>query len=426
MDKEKEFEFRYRYEQEMAQKPGVMDVLPQMLKEASTMGIAPNMANQLAGDIAGEEKISGSKDFMAPEEGLQDVSIPDTLAALGVASPLLKGAGKVAKTGAEYAGEFGEKQMGKLHGMTRAMFKQSSKGQLENPRFSEAMRDSYAEGDANLLKGQIGRKKAIQDRMDTFGGELEDLRHEGSVAGPVRTADSMADEIQKPLGGKFQPGGELFDQQSEFERQLDNIRKMQNTAPADFAQRASAINRAESKGIAQPKNVETAIANQMSRINNADLATRLGPEKAAREALVRKKFGNAKSLVPGEISAEGKELSEKLPDTIPGMVKGVVKTLIGGPRMGAQLGFGTETALEGMSNAANWGSKFGSPAVGGITAHLMSVLSTNPQSLGKYASPLMKAAQEGGNQGLAATHYILSTTHPDYNQMVSNREENPQ
>ncbi len=57
-----------------------------------------------------------------------------------------------------------------------------------------------------------------------------------------------------------------------------------------------------------------------------------------------------------------------------------------------------------------------------VTSHLLKTLTSNPQSLGKFAQPLMKAAQEGGSQGLAATHYILANQYPEYNKIVMNQK----
>jgi len=70
------------------------------------------------------------------------------------------------------------------------------------------------------------------------------------------------------------------------------------------------------------------------------------------------------------------------------------------------------TAASGMALTSN----------DAVTTYLMHNLSTNPQKFGRYAQPLLKAAQEGGSQGLAAQHYLLSTQYPDYNEMVLKQE----
>jgi hypothetical protein len=53
-----------------------------------------------------------------------------------------------------------------------------------------------------------------------------------------------------------------------------------------------------------------------------------------------------------------------------------------------------------------------------VTSKLINAIHTNPQSLGKFAKPLMQAAQTGGRQGVAATHYLLASQYPEYNEMM--------
>lgn len=113
---------------------------------------------------------------------------------------------------------------------------------------------------------------------------------------------------------------------------------------------------------------------------------------------------------------------------IPG---GAAIAAAGHPVLGAVLGIHSLMATPQARSQTAAAAAKAIPAVGtgikmlttgAVTSHLLNRLNTNPQSLGRYAQPLMKAAQEGGSQGLAATHYILSQTHPEYNQMMMNEE----
>jgi hypothetical protein len=67
------------------------------------------------------------------------------------------------------------------------------------------------------------------------------------------------------------------------------------------------------------------------------------------------------------------------------------------------------------------------PAVQGTaklgSINIMSRLMSNPQSFGKYSKPLLKAAQTGGSDEVAATHYIMSLQHPDYNAMTQEQSD---
>ena len=53
-----------------------------------------------------------------------------------------------------------------------------------------------------------------------------------------------------------------------------------------------------------------------------------------------------------------------------------------------------------------------------VSSYLLNTLTTNPKKLGRYAQPLMQAAQKGGSDGLAALHFIFSLQYSDYNQMM--------
>ncbi len=69
---------------------------------------------------------------------------------------------------------------------------------------------------------------------------------------------------------------------------------------------------------------------------------------------------------------------------------------------------GAESALQGLSASA------GALGAGGASSGLLHAIHNNPQSLGRFAPALQKAYQDGGNEGLAAMHYVLGTTQPDY------------
>ncbi len=96
------------------------------------------------------------------------------------------------------------------------------------------------------------------------------------------------------------------------------------------------------------------------------------------------------------------------------------------PFMGAGLASTILTNPQAMEGAARSLAEAIPSAVGGIelgttdavTTHLLKTMQTNPQSLGKFAQPLMQAAQTGGKQGLAVQHFLLSSQYPDYNEMI--------
>ena len=85
---------------------------------------------------------------------------------------------------------------------------------------------------------------------------------------------------------------------------------------------------------------------------------------------------------------------------------------------------GTAGGIKGLA------AKYGIEQIGRRTASSGAVMSdaiadivrTQPQRLGKFAKPLQEAAQRGGNS-LAATHFVLQQTNPEYRQLVNTSED---
>lgn len=57
-----------------------------------------------------------------------------------------------------------------------------------------------------------------------------------------------------------------------------------------------------------------------------------------------------------------------------------------------------------------------------IADNLADVVAKTPQALGKFAKPLAAAAARGGN-ALAANHFVLLQTNPEYRDLVMKAEE---
>src|SRR5690606_24409579 len=57
-----------------------------------------------------------------------------------------------------------------------------------------------------------------------------------------------------------------------------------------------------------------------------------------------------------------------------------------------------------------------------ISDNLSKVLKATPEVFGKFAKPLQEAAARGGNS-LAATHFVLQQTQPEYRALVNTSEE---
>src|ERR1019366_1377026 len=345
-------------------------------------------------------------------------------AASGLVKGIASGASDVADTAAQYAGRFGESQMGKLHGTSALQFKQ-----LGQEGFGGAMRASYEAGDANLGLGSIGREAAINQRVADLGKGIGDIRNQAEAAGPAMSPGEMADAIQQNSGADFAPGGKNFGEQGAFNKNVENIRQMPEGGITNFAKRATDIKSdAAGRKLIMPVTAETDVANQMSHVNDAEIAKRLPPEITEDYQNLKDQFGYAKQVQPMELRGQAKEALGASPNTLYGQAKQLGHAVIGGPKLGAQAGFGAEAALNTGSEMMGKIAGLSTPAsnvttMGGVTAGLMHTLTTNPQSLGKFANPLMQAAQTGGNQGLAATHFLLANQYPEYHQMMQDQSK---
>jgi len=102
----------------------------------------------------------------------------------------------------------------------------------------------------------------------------------------------------------------------------------------------------------------------------------------------------------------------------PFMAAGVASTIANNPQAMESAARGVAGAIPMAAGALKAGS------IDSVTSYLMNTLHTNPQKLGKYAQPLLNAAQQGGSQGIAATHFLLSSQYPEYNSLVMNKEDN--
>jgi len=377
-----------------------------------TQGIAQGVAKVVTGKDQGDNPIEQRLENIANSEQVQDpakyayenpidAAATAAVPVMGFAPELGQG---VADTMAKYAGKFGEGQMGKLHGSSPAQFRQ-----LGGENFENAMRTSYEMGDANLTTGPIARRQAIQERVAQIGNDIGDLRQQAAEAGPSMSAQQMADAIKAKLGPDYAPGGVKFDQAGQLESELENVGKMQNPDITDFAQRATDMNKEAVKNkLTQPPGIKTDVANAMASINDEEIAKRLPPELNEDYKTLKENFADTKPLLPMELRGEGKELLGKGSNTMFGMVKDALHQVVGGPKMGAQVGYGLEKALP---NA---------PAAGKAvtSAVLMNAVTSNPSSLGKFAKPLLQAAQSGGEQAVAAMHFVLSHQYPEYNDMM--------
>lgn len=400
------------------------------------LGTVKEMAGQMADDIKGLPQ--GLRNFaqhpgQSIKEHIIEHPIGSAVDAASIVLPMLRGPAEV---GGRYAGRFAENQMGKLHGTTRAQFRE-----LGRENFGNVMRASFEKGDADFGLGSIGREQMINERIAGLGDEIGSLRAQADAAGRRMSPQQMATQIRQQVEKDFMPGGKYYDEQGAFQQGLENIRKMPEGGIENFAQRASDIRtEAAGKKLRLPVNADTQIANQMARINDENIARRLGAEAGEHYELLKDEFGAAKALKPMEAVGEAKEALSNAPHTLFGAVKDIAHTMVGGPKLGANLGFGAEGLLGDVAqNAGMYGAgglasatvsqyvndKY-NPAIQAKDIHdgpegIIRRIINNPV-LSRYGPQFQQAAQRGP-QAITAEHFILMQRDPAYNKAFTQDED---
>lgn len=363
---------------------------------------APVAGNAVLGAASALNDTDLSKD---PGEALKQAAIGATVG--GVAGKIGEGISSAADTVGQYAGRFGENQAVKAIGKAPPGMSADEARSL-----GRAAANDY--GLLDFTMGPIGRKETVDAMTQQAGHEIGGIREAASADGAVMSGQEMADAIRARLKDAYSKGGENFDQINALEKELKNIEAMKSTTPSDFAERATAMKtKARGKGFALPTNVDTDVANSLSHINDEAIASKL-PEQAGQYADLNKTFGDMKNLGTMIERGEKRNINQRGGHTLYEAGSKFVDEL-GAHKAGAKVGFGVESALQNGGKAL--GNAVAMNTTAGVTSTIMNALQTNPNSLGKYAKPLSQAAQNGGKDGLAAMHYVLSQQHPEYNEM---------
>lgn len=364
---------------------------------------APLATNAALGAAEAINDTDLSKD---KNEALKQAAIGGTVGTLvGKAGDL---AGSAADTIGQYAGRFGENQAIKAIGRLPP-------GVPVDEARAIARRATQDYGLLDADMGPIGRKETVDSMRQQAGHEIGDIRAQASEAGPNMSGEEMANAIREKLKDAYAEGGQNYDQINALEKELQNIKSMPSTTPQDFAQRATDINtKAIGKSAVQPTNVDTDVANAMSQVNDETIARRM-PDTAEHYGQLKQTFGDSKVLGNMIERGERRGVMSRGNNTLYEAGSKFVDEL-GAHKAGARLGMAAGDALQG--SAGQGVIKAGTlNTTAGITSAIMGTLQSNPQSLGQFAKPLAKAAQSGGDQGIAATHFILSQNYPQYNKM---------
>lgn len=272
-----------------------------------------------------------------------------------------------------------------------------------------------AAGMEDLFSTARGRKEGLKNLQETSGQNIGQLRMEAGAPSPD---SSLIDQIKAKIGDRYS-SGVGSSQASNYRNALDDVAKLKSNASYnDIAGKATEMNaEAAGKGIALPDTAATEVTKNLSNINDQGIAQSLGSDKAQQYLENLKTNSQAHALEQFAGQGERKTITQKH-----GLAHSLIDAMAdkGGFRSSSK---GLNSLYEGLNAPIG---NVGTPMAKIGAANVMERLKSSPQSFGRYAGPLQQAAQQGGNQGVAAMHYVLSTTDPSYNEMMQSAENNNQ
>lgn len=271
----------------------------------------------------------------------------------------------------------------------------------------EAVRDAAQVGRKagldDLLSTGKGRRDAFTDFISQEGEKIGGLRNEAGTASPDLLNNVAADV--SPKYNAVKP--DVFSSEASdvplAQNTVENIAGQASPTNADISKGITGLNKyAAGNRVNLPKNALTDFAEKASAANDAEIAQSLGSDKAADYLDALHNESGAFHLEPAMARGFQREMTSRGGKGF--IMSGLQKVADAGGYRAASKGL---NAIQGALTDI------------GPVDNIINTLKNSPQTLGKYAPALQQAYQDGGNQGLAAMHYILGTTRPDYNQLTN-------
>jgi hypothetical protein len=284
------------------------------------------------------------------------------------------------------------------------------KGLIEGPKAVEdAANVARKAGLDDLISTGMGRRKALADYIEQQGKNIGGLREEAGTASP-----GLLDTVEGAVKPKYNsPKPDAFSGEApDVSIARNTIENIAGKAPpvgppeeltnAGIAKGITGLNKyAAGNRVNLPKNALTDFAGKASAANDAEIVQKLGADKGLQYSDALANESGAFHLEPAMARGFQRET----------VSRGGLNPLTAMAQKVADLG-GNRLASKSL-NAVN-----GALTNTGTVESVINTLKNSPQTLGKYAIPLGQALQTGGNEGVAAMHYVLSSTHPDYNAMT--------
>jgi len=340
------------------------------------------------------------------------VMLPSGVAGIGkLAGDILGGAGESTSTLAKYAGRFGENQAIKAMGARMGQI-----GDLGIPESRAAGRAMVERGIIQPFRGPIGLEDTVKGLSNQAGEDVGNARSMADMraAAAGQQAPSLED-LTNAAKQKLAPSyesGHLSGRAGTFNKALESLAnpviqdtgEMNGPTVGTFsgnAAKATELNAAGTpdKALSQAENSPYSdIANMVSKANNEGMAATMSPEENAAYQKSLDDYSLFKPVQKFMQAGEKREMGGRGGATLGKTLYDKTMDSFGN-RASAVLGFKAESALNGASRITN-------------------LVTSNPSIFGKFAVPLTQAYKDGGEQGLAAMHYVLSTTQPEYNRMT--------
>ena len=247
---------------------------------------------------------------------------------------------------------------------------------------------------------------ASKEAGKAIGSALEDLDARGVKASIENVTNAIEGKI-KELAEV--PGNDTIIRQ--LNRELDNLyERGASELPVSIGEKAKRAFQSQTN-YASPEAEKKASAQLASAFKDEveSAAMKADPSIANKFIEDKKVYG---LLKPIQEAAEKRasQLNQSPFGGLGDFAAGAAGSLGGGPGIAATVGARRLLAPRLASSGAI------------IADNLADVVAKTPQVLGKFAKPLMDAAARGGNS-LAATHFVLSQTNPEYRDLTMKSQE---
>lgn len=328
----------------------------------------------------------------------------------------------------KYATRFGEDQAIKTLG--------ARSGQVGNLGIPESRALAHTLVDRGIIKpfrGPIGLEEKITGLSNKAGediGNARSMADERTAAAEetAPSAQSLTDLAKQKLAPGYE-SGHMSGRAGTFNKALESLAnpviqengEMTGPTAGTFsgnAAKATELNAAGTpdKALSQAENSPYSdVANMVSKENNTAMAKTMTPEELAQHKQDLSNFSLYQPVKQFMEAGERKEMTGRGAGSLTKTAFDKSMDMFGN-RASAVGGIRAGEALQAVSK----GIRPSGLGVGG--ASVVARLQSNPQSFGRFAPALQQAQQQGGSQGVAAMHYVLSTTNPEYNELSQGQQ----